>query len=173
METKFSKLKPRPGRAGRDVKRDQRARLYRATIELVAERGYKNLTVTAIARTAGVANRTFYENFQGKEDCFLRTYEAIVRSAVRGILAAQHRERDLQAKVTTGMDAFLTAVAENPKAAHLVLVEALEVDVALERTRHTTGLFAARTPAGFHGIAARHHAPRQHAIRELVRRMLK
>lgn len=149
MQTRFRKLKPRPGYSGRDVKEHQRARLHAATIDLIGEAGYGELTVTGIARTAGVANRTFYENFQGKEDCFLATYDLIVRNAARQVLAAHQREEELQARVDAAILAFLRAVAENPKAAYLVLIEAPEVDAALERTPHATGLFEALVTESF------------------------
>src|SRR5215204_1137853 len=134
LGAKFRKLKPRPGHSGDAVTQHQRGRLHAATIELVMKGGFRHLTVTGIARTAGVANHTFYENFHGKEDCFLATYDLIVRTAAREVLAAQHRESDLQTKVTAGVLAFLHGVAENPKAAHLALVDASEVEAALERT---------------------------------------
>jgi AcrR family transcriptional regulator len=143
LEDSFRKLKPRPGHAGRDIEEHQRARLHAATIELVSKDGFKGLTVTGIARTAGVANRTFYENFQGKEECFLATYDLIAQSTAREILAAQRREQDLPRKLSAGVLTFLHAVAENPKAAHLALIEAPAVESALDRTRHMTGLFEA------------------------------
>jgi AcrR family transcriptional regulator len=153
-ETKFRKLKPRPGHSGRDVEQHQRARLHAATIDLVSMAGYGGLTVTGIARAAGVANRTFYENFQGKEDCFLATYDLIVRNAAREVLAAHQREKEPQEKVGAAIFAFLGAVAENPKAAHLILIEAPEVEAALERTPHTTGLFEALVTKSFAGPPA-------------------
>lgn len=143
MEPKFRKLKPRPGHSGRHVKDHQRGRLHAATIELAHAGGYRALTVTGIARTAGVSNRTFYENFRGRDDCLLATYDLIVRNGARAILAAQHREQDLEGKVAAGIVAFLHAVAENPKAAHFVLIEAPEAAPAQERAQHTTGLFEA------------------------------
>jgi AcrR family transcriptional regulator len=143
MESKFRKLKPRPGRSGQGVERHQRARLHAATIELVAAGGFGALTVTGLARTAGVANRTFYENFETKEECFLATYDLIVRNAAREVLAAQHRKTDLQSRVSAGVVAFLHTVDENPDAARLALLEAPEVEATVERTRRTTGLFEA------------------------------
>ena len=111
--------------------------------------GFKKLTVTGIARTAGVANRTFYENFRGKEDCFLSTYDLIARGAAREVLTAQHLERGPEAKITAGIHAFMGVVAANPKAAHFVLIAALDVKAAFARTHHTTGLFEAIVTEGF------------------------
>jgi AcrR family transcriptional regulator len=47
----------------------QRARLHRAMIELVAEKGYAATTVTELCKVAGVSSRTAYELFVSKEAC--------------------------------------------------------------------------------------------------------
>lgn len=141
---RFRKLKPRPGQSGKEVADHQRGRIHAATIELVNEGGYGALTVTGIARAAGVSNHTFYENFHDKEDCFLATYELIVRHAAREVLAARRRECDWRARLRAGFLAFVHEVAENPKAARLALVEAYAAGpTALERIDHTRGLFEA------------------------------
>ncbi len=140
---RFRKLKPRPGQSGNGVAEHQRARIHAATIELAYEDGYSGLTVTGIARAAGVSNRTFYENFSDKDDCFLATYELIVRHTVREILAARQSGGDWRAKLRAGFLVFAHEVAENPKAAHLALVEAFSLRPAFERMRHTFGLFEA------------------------------
>ncbi|HXF29900.1 MAG TPA: TetR family transcriptional regulator [Solirubrobacterales bacterium] len=137
----YRKLKPRPGHSGQRVAEHQRSRIHAATIELVNERGYDGLTVIGIARAAGISNRTFYENFKGKEDCFLATYELIVRHTAREVLAARHRERGWRAKLRAGFLAFAREVADNPKAARLALVEAFTTGASSARMGHTNGLF--------------------------------
>jgi AcrR family transcriptional regulator len=192
MEARFQKLKPRPGYAGRRVEAHQRRRLHAATIDLVSRGGYESLSVTSIARTAGVANRTFYENFRGKEECFLATYDRIVRGAAREIFAAQHREQDLRAKVEAGFVAYLRTVTENPKAAYLALLDAPCVPGSAALIDHTTRLFeslvstmfrTASTPVelpplfaraivgGLHQIANSHllNGPEDHPSRDAAR----
>lgn len=115
----------------------------------MSDGGYKAVTVTAIVRTAGVANRTFYENFQGKEDCFLSTYDLICRNAARRVLAAQQPKQGLQARIAAGTHALMGAIADNPQAAHFALIAARDVKAAFARTRHTTGLFEAIVTEGF------------------------
>lgn len=146
---RFRKLKPRPGQSGDGVAEHQRARIHAATIELAYEEGYSGLTVTGIARAAGVSNRTFYENFSDKDHCFVATYELIVRHTVREILAARKGEKGWRSKLRAGFRAFTQEVAENPKAAHLALVEAFSVDPAVARMRHTFGLFEALVADSF------------------------
>ncbi|MGN6274489.1 MAG: TetR/AcrR family transcriptional regulator [Solirubrobacterales bacterium] len=156
-QARFRKLKPRPGRAGEKVAGHQRARLHAATIALVGEQGYEALTVTGIARAAGVSNRTFYENFEDKEECFCATYELIVRHTAREILAARRLERSSQARLRAGLRAFAREVGEKPDAARLALVEAFASPSAMKQMRHTNGLFEALVSETFaddpaHGV---------------------
>lgn len=139
--TNYRQLKPRPGRSGEAVAQHQRARLHAATIDLVAERGYPSLTVTGIARAAGVSTHTFYENFSDKDDCFISTYDLIVRHTAREVLAARRRERDWREKARAGFLAFAKEVAGKPKAARLALIEAFASDAGIARMQHTNGLF--------------------------------
>lgn len=44
--------------------------LLRAAAEVVGELGYKNASITAIAQRAGVANGTFYNYFETRQDLF-------------------------------------------------------------------------------------------------------
>jgi AcrR family transcriptional regulator len=63
-------------------------------VELVGERGYAAVTVRDIDRAAGVSSRTLYELFGGIEECFLDTYDHVVRGVVKRITAAQAGESD-------------------------------------------------------------------------------
>lgn len=148
-EARFRKLKPRPGHASAKVAEHQRARIHAATIELVAEGGYEALTVTGIARAAGVSNHTFYENFTDKEDCFRATYDLIVRHTVREVLAARIGERGSEAKVRAGFHAFVREVSDKPKAARLALIDGFSSPAAFEQMEHTYGLFEALVADGF------------------------
>ena len=55
---------------------DQRRRILRAVGELVAERGYSDVTVELIVKRAHVSFKTFYKHFASKEECFVALFEA-------------------------------------------------------------------------------------------------
>ncbi len=58
-------------------------------IELVAARGYEASTVAELCALAGVSKRTLCERFPGgKQQCFLATYDIVVRRAETHVLAA-------------------------------------------------------------------------------------
>ena len=143
----YAKLRPGPHSfAPESVASNQRARLYGAMIELVAARGYEASTVAELCALAGVSKRTLYERFPGgKQQCFLATYDIIVRRAETHILAAGRCGRDgivgagPPERLRALVEAFAREVAAYPNAARLVLVEASGAGPAAlahaERTR--------------------------------------
>lgn len=80
----YRRLKPGPGRSAAEVTSHQRARIDRAMVEVVVDRGYGRATVREIARVAGISTRAFYEHYSGKEECFLRAH----RRSAQGLLRA-------------------------------------------------------------------------------------
>jgi TetR/AcrR family transcriptional regulator, regulator of mycofactocin system len=73
-----------------DKKRETRARLERAALELFADRGYDRTTVEDVAATAGVSARTAFRYFPAKADLVFGDSEADL-AALRAQLAAQDR----------------------------------------------------------------------------------
>jgi AcrR family transcriptional regulator len=145
----YQKLRPGPhGSAQGGVASNQRARLYGAMIEVVATRGYEASTVVELCALAGVSKRTLYERFPGgKQECFLATYDIVVRRAEIRILAAGRCGLDVLAgagqleRLRAVVEAFACEVVAYRNAARLVLVEALDAGpVALARTVRTTRL---------------------------------
>lgn len=93
-------------------------------IELVAENGYKNFKVRDLVRRAEVSSRAFYQHFESIEDCFLQTYELVVRRATRRIIAAQSAEPDWRRRPRLIFEEFVEGLAREPKSSRLTLVEA-------------------------------------------------
>jgi AcrR family transcriptional regulator len=132
------KLPPGPGRSREQVAASQLARIHRATIALTAESGYEALKVRDIVGQAEVSTRAFYRHFDSKDDCFLHTYDRIVRNALRRIAAAQRGEPDWRKRARLMLDQLITEIASDPDAAHLVLVGArMATATAMERARRT------------------------------------
>ena len=46
-----------------------------ALAELTAEQGYEATKISDIVKRAGVARKTLYDNFEGKEEVFLAAFE--------------------------------------------------------------------------------------------------
>jgi len=124
------KLPPGPGMAAKDVAAHQLARIHRATVDIVAEDGYKSFNVRDAVRHAEVSTRAFYELFSSKEDCFLQAHELISRRATRRIIAAQAAEPDWRERPRRIFEEFLKGLEEDPAAARLVLIETYNADEA-------------------------------------------
>jgi AcrR family transcriptional regulator len=116
------------------VAADQRARLLDAMADAAAEHGYAEMTVAHVLEGARVSRRTFYEHFEDKLDCFVATYEVIVRQATDRIVAAHRRGEPWPTQVRTWLTTLCEFVAAEPSFARVLLVEPLTAGGhALER----------------------------------------
>ncbi len=68
----------RHGFSREQVAHNQRERLIAGLATAVAEKGYRAVTITDITKAARVSRRVFYENFEGKDECFLAAFEVVV-----------------------------------------------------------------------------------------------
>jgi AcrR family transcriptional regulator len=122
---RYRQLKPGPGKPTRDVRANQRGRLMAAMVELVAERGYDRATVGELVKIAGVSKASFYEQFSGKEACFLETYDAALREAARSALVGERAASEGRERLRAALKSIGGLVCSEPKAAKLVLVDGL------------------------------------------------
>lgn len=144
------KLHPGPGLQASDVAAHQSARIHRAMIEIVAERGYEGVKVRELVHLAGVSTRAFYEHFESKESCFLQTYDLVTRRASRRIIASQSGERDWRERPRLIFDAFVRELEADPATARFALVAAYTAGpVALEQARKTEATFEAMLTQSF------------------------
>jgi AcrR family transcriptional regulator len=119
----YRRLKPGPGRTRAVVAADQRARIQRALVELVARDGYSCLTVRKLIGLAGVSTATFYAEFSGTDDCLLSTY----RDLMRGLSERVDKSRDpalpRQAQLTRSLQELVAGLTEDPHVGRLVLLD--------------------------------------------------
>jgi len=96
-----------------------------AMAELCSEQGYEATKIADIVRRAGVARKTLYDNFDGKEEVFLAAFDSAVEE-VTGQIEAACAEADggWEIKVEAGLRVFLAYIAEHPAIGRLCLVEA-------------------------------------------------
>jgi AcrR family transcriptional regulator len=102
-----------------------------AIAELTAEQGYDATKIGDIVRRAGVARKTLYDNFNGKEEVFLSAFDAAVEEATRRVEAAcAEAEGDWDERLRAGLAAFLRYVTEEPALARMCMIEALSATPA-------------------------------------------
>jgi AcrR family transcriptional regulator len=111
---------------------DQRRRILRGVGELVAERGYSDVTVELIVKRAHVSFKTFYKHFASKEECFVALFETAMSTAERTIrkcLAAEPRPWPDQ--VVIALRSLIEQILEEPVIARAVIVESPTVGPAI------------------------------------------
>ncbi len=122
----------------------QRERLLQAMIELAAEAGYQTVTIAQVSSRAGVSSATFYEQFDGKEDCLSDAYRTVA-ARVFGALqrAMSHGERSEALRIM--LDGLLCAVRDDPDAGRVLFIEALAGGPRLrEQMKQVLGEFEQR-----------------------------
>ena len=104
---------------------DQRRRILRAIAELVAERGYADVTVELIVKRAHVSFKTFYKHFSGKEECFLVLFDNVFQATEETILRRLAAEPGPWAEqVALALATLIEVIVADPIVARAVIVEA-------------------------------------------------
>jgi AcrR family transcriptional regulator/DNA-binding MarR family transcriptional regulator len=103
----------------------QRGRLLSATFAVVGEQGYEGMTARSVSEHAGVSNRTFYEIFSDREDCFLAAFNHAVDGLELEARAGWESQLGWTARVRGALAALLMTFDREPALARLVVVEAL------------------------------------------------
>jgi AcrR family transcriptional regulator len=96
-------------------------------VAVVAERGYGETRVVDVIEVAGVSRKTFYQHFDGKENCFLTTYDTLfahlygeMSDSFESLPGAPWVER-----ATAALRALLEQLAAHPSGAQFAIVEVL------------------------------------------------
>ena len=144
-----------PGRHGlpRDfVVHNQRERLIAGLAEAVAEKGYGGTTIADITRHAAVSRRTFYEHFEGKDECFVAAFDTVTEQLRGRVGEAYDAEDDWPDATRAALDAMLTFLAAEPNLARLAMVEAMVAGpVVVERYDAAVQTFLPYLKAGRKG----------------------
>jgi AcrR family transcriptional regulator len=118
----YRQLRPRPnGLPKEQVVANQRTRVFGAMIESVSVRGYEATSVAELCRLAGISKRTFYEQFENKEACYLAALDRVVGCARTRVHDAQGSRGEWGAEVRVGVEELVRGVVDQPRAAGLVL----------------------------------------------------
>jgi AcrR family transcriptional regulator len=142
MEGSLSQLSQvTPG--GHELRREvvvhhQRERILTAAVDLVAESGYRALTVAAILKRAGVSKLKFYELFDSKQDAFLAAYDGGLEQAAGRVEEALAAAEDVASRVNAGLAALLVFFDEHPALARAAVLEAPSVGPAMGDRRQAT-----------------------------------
>jgi AcrR family transcriptional regulator len=116
--------------------RDPRTRVLDAMIATASYRGYDRTTIERVRRAAEVPAEVFDEHFENKEDCFLQALDALIARMEGRVLEYVERAAPWPERVRSGLGALLSALAEDPDGARVVLVECLSASPAASERHH-------------------------------------
>jgi AcrR family transcriptional regulator len=102
----------------------QRERVLVAATGVFAKRGYQETTIDNIVAAAKASVGSFYQLFEGKEDCFLGVYDRILAGARQEVAAAASASEGWAGEAFAGLRALLEILVERPLEARIVLIEA-------------------------------------------------
>jgi AcrR family transcriptional regulator len=139
---------------------DPRTRILDAMLATASYRGYDRTTIERVLQTAEVPAALFDEHFANKEDCFLQALDALIARAESAVLDAVQRAVPWPERVRSGLAALLSALAEDPDGARVVLVECLSAGpAASERHFALTRVFPPLLEEGRFHCADPDHLP--------------
>lgn len=123
-ELRSRQLPPGPSSDPDAVERNQRERLYGATVAAVAEHGYEATRVADIIAIAGVSRSAFYRYFDNRLDCFLATLDELAGLAEAKLTGVyRDKSRSWRERMRAVLDGFVEMVVAQPAAARVWLVE--------------------------------------------------
>jgi AcrR family transcriptional regulator len=95
--------------------------------EAIAEHGYAETSIADVIARAGVSRKTFYQQFDGKDECFAVAYGEEMDRLLEVTLSAFEAEGPPWARrLRAGLTALCGALAGNPAVARLCFVEGLD-----------------------------------------------
>jgi AcrR family transcriptional regulator len=136
------------------VKADQRERLQKAMIELIADKGYQAVRIVDLAKLAHVSQPTFYSLYADKEALFLSAYDEVAERIARTLMTGYATAGPHEKRLNTAMRAWTELAADDPEATSLLVLGAFGAGAnALQRRRQALeelerSIYASRSSIG-------------------------
>jgi AcrR family transcriptional regulator len=105
---------PKTGRRRRLTADQRRDRILRGAAKVFADRGYRDASMTAIARAGGITPAVIYDHFPSKADLHITLLERETAEMLGAIGAALNEAPDdLEARLRAGVGAFFAFVEQH------------------------------------------------------------
>jgi AcrR family transcriptional regulator len=101
----------------------QRARIIGAMFDVATVRGAGSVTVAHVVERSGVSRRTFYEQFEDREDCLLAAFERALTLACERVIPAYEEQKGWRERMRAGLIALLALCDEQPTVARMLICE--------------------------------------------------
>ncbi|EHK84221.1 TetR family transcriptional regulator [Rhodococcus pyridinivorans AK37] len=129
----------------------QREAIAAAAVTLLSERGYSGLSVSAVAKRAGVATGSVYRHYVDKSDLMVRIFRELCEREVEAVTSAAATGSGAD-RVTAVVDTFSRRALRNPTLAYALLAEPVDAAVDAERLVLRRAFAAAFANAVRHGV---------------------
>lgn len=131
------------------VLRNQRLRIVAAMLRVLPHHGYSGTTIGHVTGEAGVSRAAFYQQFDGKEECFLATYDLAIRWLCERVEQAMAAEPEWPGRIRAGASRALHLLAANPGIAHLIAIDVFHAGaIARQHQQACLARFAEALRAG-------------------------
>jgi AcrR family transcriptional regulator len=94
-------------------------------IELSAKSGYQSVSITQVSSRARVSSATFYEQFEGKEDCLLAAYRAVAEHIFEQMQPMAQDGGNWPDTARAALGRVLRALRSDPEGGRMLFIEAL------------------------------------------------
>jgi AcrR family transcriptional regulator len=92
-----------------------RERLIAGMAASIRERGYRATTITDVVRRARTSRRSFYEQFEDRDACFLALFDALQAMLAEHIAASVDATAGWEQQVDQAVGGYLDAIAAEPQ----------------------------------------------------------
>ncbi len=108
------------GRSEDERRNDRRSRLLNAGLELFGTEGWQAATIERLCSVAGVATRSFYEEFASREALLRAVYEGIMGGVLSSVLPqVQAAPANNPERIRIGLSGYVTYLTEDPRRARV------------------------------------------------------
>ncbi len=110
-----------------------RARIVRAAQDLIARGGYREASIAAVARRAGVATGSVYRHFPSKAELFAEVFRTASQHEVDAVAAASAPPGPADARIAAAVRRFAERALRGRRLAWALLAEPVDPAVEAER----------------------------------------
>ncbi|MFC0153444.1 TetR/AcrR family transcriptional regulator [Xanthomonas dyei] len=112
-----------------------RERILHAARALIAEGGYRNAPITAVAAAAGVSTGQIYRHFPSKAELFVEVLDAAVQREMAILRTIATTDASAAERLRSAIATFVRRALAGPALAYAFIAEPVESEVDAERIR--------------------------------------
>lgn len=112
---------------------DNRQRILKAARALVAEGGFRQASMTAVAAQAGLSTGAIYRYFPSKAELFVEVLNNAVDHEVAVLLTIAERKENVDVRLRAAVESFARRALEGPYLAYAFIAEPVDPEVEAAR----------------------------------------